>query len=114
MSDENDWVFPEQLGMKTNYIIHLDQMSIAIADLCDYHGKGLMITRINVPPKYRGMGYGRVLLSQIIADANRTNTTLFLEIHSSGKMTYDQLSAWYRRYGFEGIGFYRRLPGVSK
>lgn len=97
--------------MQSCYIIKVGPMRIAIADLCDYYGKGLIITRINVPRDYRGQGHARELLRQITADADKTHTTLFLEIMSSDGLNYDQLEAWYKRAGFRSWhGIYKRKP----
>ena len=59
-----------------------------------------LITRINVPDRYRGNGIGSKLLQQILKDADQEGITLYLEILASGGLTYIQLDAWYRRHGF--------------
>jgi GNAT superfamily N-acetyltransferase len=90
---------------------YFDRDTRSIADLCDYYGKGLIITRINVPVEHRGKGIGRKLLSQIVTDADDTRTTLYLEILASGDMDHDALEEWYGRMGFRDIGgMYRRRP----
>jgi hypothetical protein len=90
---------------------YVDYKTRAIADLVDYYGLGMLITRINVPVKERGKGAGRKLLAEIVADADRTHTTLFLEIVPTGGMTEEQLTAWYGRYGFKyWKGVFRRRP----
>lgn len=84
---------------------------MAIADLCDYYGRGLLITRINVPLVYRGLGHGSALLKQICQSADEEDCALFLEIVPSGGLVYEQLRDWYERYGFkQWKGIYRRLP----
>lgn len=101
---------PSPGGMQSCY---LDKETRAIADLVDYYSLGMLITRINVPAQARGKGAGSKLLKQIIADADRTHTTLFLEVVPTGGMTAEQLAAWYGRYGFAPWrgGFLRRRPG---
>jgi predicted GNAT family acetyltransferase len=95
-------------GMKSCY---MDKESRAIADLVDYYGKGMLITRINVPTSSRGKGAGSKLLRQIIADADRTNTVLYLEVVPTGTMNEEQLTKWYESYGFKyWKGFMRRKP----
>lgn len=90
---------------------YVDYTTRSIADLVDYYGLGMLITRINVPPKERGKGAGRKLLSAILADADRTRTTLFLEIVPTGGLTEEQLKAWYERNGFVyWKGVMRRRP----
>lgn len=94
--------------MKNCYV---DEEHISIADLCDYYGKGLVITRINVPSQYRGNGYGSALLKQIVKDADTDRVSLFLEILPSGGLNYTQLKSWYGRYGFQPWnGIMRRVP----
>lgn len=101
--------------MKSCYIIKVDSTSIAIADLCDYFGDGFIITRINVPIEYRGKGFGSQLLNLILTEADKTNTTLFLEILSSGALSYSDLEKWYKRHGFKDwCGILRRKPNKEK
>jgi ribosomal protein S18 acetylase RimI-like enzyme len=97
--------------MKSCYHIKLSVMNIAIADLCDYYNRGMIITRINVPAAYRGQGHARKLLSQITADADAEHIRLWLEIQASDGLNYDQLQAWYERNGFKyKRGIYQRSP----
>lgn len=96
--------------MQTAYYKKIDSTSLAVLDLVDYYGEGLIITRINVPKKHRGKGYASVLLKECIADADETKTTLFLEIQSSDGLSYEQLEAWYRRHGFKGFTMFKRRP----
>jgi len=87
--------------LKNCYIIKLSPVNIAIADLTDYFEKGMIITRINVPKEFRGKGFGRDLLNQILTDADKDGVTLYLEILASGEMSYMDLEAWYMRHGFK-------------
>lgn len=92
-----------------NWFAH--QESRSIADLDEYYGIGWQITRINVPEKYRGQGIASQLLRDIIAEADREQVRLYLEIVPTGGLNYDQLDAWYRRHGFKPWkGILRRLP----
>ena len=85
---------------------------LAIADLCDYYNKGMIITRINVPKEHRGKGIARALLQEILTEADKNKVKLYLEIQSSDGLTAEQLAAWYRRHGFKGnmIGVLVRKP----
>lgn len=96
--------------MKSCYIVRLSGGRGAIADLCDYYGRGMIITRINVPAEYRGQGFGKELLQQILADADAEGVTLWLEISPSDGLDYDQLHDWYTRNGFKYRGIYKRKP----
>ena len=59
----------------------------------------------------RGKKIGSKLLKEICYEADKQKENLHLEIQPSGGLTYDQLSAWYERYGFVNkSGFYTRLP----
>ena len=87
--------------MKTFYVIEKVR---GIADVSpsedhDY----FIINRINVPSLYRGQGYGRQLLAQILADADAEHATLWLmplgTTDPTG-LTPWQLIAWYSRHGF--------------
>ena len=95
--------------MRTCYV---DEGSRSIADLCDYYGKGMLLTRINVPQPVRGRGHARDLLARILRDADEEGVTLYLEILPSGGLTYYELEGWYLRAGFRCVveGFYRRKP----
>jgi len=97
--------------MKTSFYRRIDDVSLAVADLCDYYSIGLIITRINVPAKHRNKGIGSALLKEITAAADASNTTLYLEIAPSGDLDYEQLEEWYKRHGFKPWkGIYRRRP----
>jgi ribosomal protein S18 acetylase RimI-like enzyme len=61
---------------------------------------GWTISRINVPREHRGKGYGSQLLTQILADADKENAELWLEVSPSDGLSYSQLVTWYERYGF--------------
>lgn len=101
----------EKEKMKSCYIIKHDcGIRGSIADLCDYYGKGMILTRINVPQEYRKQGFGNKLLKMILDDADRTKTDIYLEIYASGEMNYDQLKDWYIKNGFVefATGFFRR------
>lgn len=104
--------------MKNRHVIRLSETKCAIADLCEYTNpetnkvEGWLITRINVPEDFRGLGHGRKLLKKITDEADEKGVNLFLEINPYGEMTYDELRDWYLRYGFKEIitGFFQRRP----
>lgn len=100
--------------MKTSYSKILENpRRLAVVDLTDYYGHGLIITRINVPAEHRRKGIGNELLKQVIADADREKVNLFLEINSYGGMSYDDLQLWYERNGFTNMfhsGVFVRRP----
>ena len=95
--------------MKTCYI---DREHRAIADLTDYWGRGLLLTRINVPVQFRGQGVARRLLARVLTDADAEGITLWLEIMPSGGLSFEELKAWYERRGFRQVfpAVWRRDP----
>ena len=70
------------------------------------------MSRINVPVKFRGQGYGSHLLKVVLADANEENISIELLPSPSGGLDLEQLLAWYQRNGFEddSEGFLVRRP----
>lgn len=99
--------------MKTCYHTKLGGYQAAIADLCDYYGQGLILTRINVPKDFRNQGHGGRLLDEICAEADKDHIWLYLEISPSGGLDYDQLQTWYESRGFrQRMGIFTRPPGV--
>ena len=98
--------------MKNCFYEKLGPTDLAIADLCDYYGHGMIITRINVPKGvFRGTGIGTKLLNAITNEADVTCTKLFLEISPSDGLNYAQLQEWYERHGFKPWkGIFKRNP----
>lgn len=96
--------------MRSCYTIPVDN-TCAIADVCDYYGTGMILTRINVPAEARGKGIGSKLLNEVTSAADVEGIVLYLEINPYGPLNYDALEAWYFRNGFKKWnGIYRRLP----
>lgn len=102
--------------MKMCFTIKLSAIHLAIADLSDFGDEGIYITRINVPEKFRGQGYGRELLQTILENADKEDLELHLEIHASGALNRTQLEEWYGRYGFvkNEKGTYTRIRKSSR
>jgi hypothetical protein len=106
--------------MKSCYIIIISPVRIAIADLVVYAPEGeilgQLITRINVPIGYRGLGYGSRLLSTICNDADKDKVILWVHpVSSDTEWTKQKLIRWYERYGFvyNEWGYKRILKGVE-
>lgn len=99
--------------MRSSFYARIDVASLAVVDLTDYFGKGLIITRVNVPEAHRGKGWGRKMMTEVLQEADKTSTTLWLEISSSGEMTWEDLRSWYEKLGFTDVGgIFRRKPVV--
>lgn len=111
---ESAWV--SRTGMRSCYYIRINNTALVALDTTDYYPDGVvwggrMITRINTPSKYRGLGFATQVLKACLFDADLHNTKLYLEIQSSDGLNYKQLEAWYLRYGFkEWYGIYLRKP----
>jgi ribosomal protein S18 acetylase RimI-like enzyme len=93
--------------MKTCYTTRLGSTALAIADLVapGETANHWVVTRINVPRDYRGQGYARQLLQQILDDADSEQVTLAVEVSPSDGLNFGSLVAWYRRYGFKSTAF---------
>ena len=103
--------------MKANYIVKVSEKPtrIGIADLGEfteadldvtwYPRRGQLITRIQVPQQFRGLGYGRELLRQILEDADREKVHLWLYVRQYIDSPLDdgELMEWYGRNGFEPL-----------
>jgi ribosomal protein S18 acetylase RimI-like enzyme len=81
--------------------------SLAVIDAEPYGRQGLLITRINVPYAHRSKGIASDMLREACAHADLYMFKLWLEIVPSGRLTYDQLEAFYCRYGFR-----RHVTGI--
>lgn len=100
--------------MKAEYKIPLkgDQRAYAWVSYDRGSRSQFYIIRIYVPYDHRGQGLGSRLLTEIISDADKEEVRLSLDISSFGDLTFEQLEAWYMRYGFieQGDGSYLRTP----
>jgi GNAT superfamily N-acetyltransferase len=103
--------------MKQTYIIRdpdTGNLAAAIADLVRWpkeDSKNYIITRINVMEQYRGQGFGRQILNEILSDADKEGVVLFLEPSASGGLSKQELEEWYERNGFTwGAWHMRRRP----
>jgi GNAT superfamily N-acetyltransferase len=65
--------------------------------------------RLYVNPKYRKNNYGTRLLNTLLDYIDSINGVLCLDINPYGEMTYDQLKAFYMKYGFKETDEYRLL-----
>jgi hypothetical protein len=94
--------------------VHVDTRTIA--DLSLLKNGWMLITRINVPMPSRGKGFGRLVLNEVLRDADRFGVTLCLEPMPSGGLTFKPLADWYERAGFRWIdkGMMLRLPRTDR
>lgn len=99
--------------MKSAYFLPLgggSKPGLAEVDLWQMEAGSYVVSRVIVSAEYRGQGYARQLMQEVLRDADAAGVTLLLEINPYGDMTYEQLESWYMRLGFckDGSGVYRR------
>ncbi len=83
----------------------------AIADVVECENGEMLITRINVPARWRGNKIGSNLLDTICDDADAGSKVLIVEPVPSGGLSHSALVRWYKKRGFtKENGFMRRLP----
>lgn len=100
------------LGVESCYIVRgKNPHQVGIMDACDYYNRGAIITRLNVPEEMRRQGVATKLLTMICADADKTQTRLWLEIAPYPGTDYKVLEALYKAFGFKDRGgIWCRLP----
>lgn len=85
--------------MKRLYSIQISKRLRAVLALAR-HSDGWMIMRLNVPKQYRGKGYGRKLLQEVLDDSDKMGFKLYLAISAGDGLTFAELEQWYMRRGF--------------
>lgn len=91
-------------------ILDFDEENIMLGDIVvgEFHmynhrqGKYLTLSKIEVYPEYRNMGYAAQTMDQIIQYANVKNLIIVLtpEAYISGGMSTVKLTDWYKSFGF--------------
>ena len=73
---------------------------------------GFLVTRINVPNGFRGLGHASALLRECTESADQEHIPLYLTIQPSDGLNYDQLEQFYTRHGFRQVhdNLYQRDP----
>lgn len=93
----------------------LSDTALACLDCNDYEGM-VMITRINTPRDFRGLGIASAMLAATCRHADEKGIILTLGISPSDGLDYQALEAWYARHGFvktrgfATTGMYVRRP----
>ncbi len=78
-----------------------DKNSLSCATIEEYPDK-ILITNIQVPEKYKGVGIGTVLINEILKKANEKCKTTALFPASYGSQEYQNaLIKYYERFGFQ-------------
>lgn len=107
----------KDMGISLQISKKLDAANLAVLDMCHFSSTSLLITRINVPMKYRGQGHAHDLLVQAIDMVDKLDLGLRLEVQPSDGLSYAKLVAWYERHGFDLVAgdqhkMYRRRSSI--
>ena len=102
-------IIREVLEEMSNVVADFETMDIMLGDkvvgdfyMHDRRGKYLTLTKIEIYPEYRNMGYATQVMNQIIDYANKKNLIIILtpEAYKSEGMSTNQLKNWYKSFGF--------------
>lgn len=84
------------------------------------NGTLIEIVSIATPPNYRRQGHAKAAMSAVCALADELNVGVALRpLTDDTSLTMDELTAWYRKHGFEPVtgdprGFWRRAPAYRE
>lgn len=72
------------------------------------------IAKVYTFTPFRGLGFARTLMNQLLQDADEEGIALYLEVGPDGGLSAGELRAWYSRCGFSywADGLWRREPKV--
>lgn len=68
---------------------------------CGWDDQGVWIARLYTPPKHRGLGYSRIGMQRLCAEADRLRINLWITPNAYGPMSNEDLTAWWERLGFK-------------
>jgi predicted GNAT family N-acyltransferase len=77
-------------------------------------GKWMKVSRVRTRKQFRGKGYATQVLQKVIEVFGKTELRLSPHPDNTGGLEYEQLRAFYRRFGFcdvDGQKRMVRLPG---
>lgn len=85
-------------------------LPIGIAEASYMSNEGMYyFNRLFVNEKYRKNNYGTRILNTLLDYIDSIDAVLCLDINPYGEMTYEQLKAFYMKYGFKETDEYRLL-----
>ena len=102
--------------MKKLYVEPIGEYEQAQVEVVRVCSGACVVDQLYVPPRYRGLGIGRLLMNRVIQDADDEYEILIVHIVPFGviSMTTEALRDWYERLDFrlEGEVFQRQPGGV--
>jgi len=109
----------EGRGAALDYTIRLAPYNIARIKVERLARDRSYIHWVFVPPAYRGLGLGQILMNRVLQDADREGVAISLVAKACGTMAQAPLEEWYAQNGFvrrgpaeEGGIKMVRLPAV--
>lgn len=78
-----------------------------------FPSEGLYLNRLTVPEKIRRRGIATELMSELTRVCENFGVPIYLEINAYGGLNTEQLSAFYKKFGFEDSeveGLFVRKP----
>lgn len=93
-------LYSHSLGI-TVTIKTADNQMAGAAETSIMEGKDTFyFNRIIIQPKFRGKGYGSILLDKLLSEFNSKGYNLICEVNPYGPLNDEQLRDWYKRHGF--------------
>lgn len=84
---------------------HIEDGKLALAELSLIHLPGYKnwyyFNRLNVPAPIRGRGIAKKLMNQVVEWADQNQIYIHLDINPYGDLNLEQLTSFYKRYGFQ-------------
>ena len=88
------------------------RLQSSIAEISLLENNTWMFNRLLVPSKFRGQGYGTLLLKSVVKFCHENNLSLLCPINPYGDLNYEQLFNFYTRHGFVPLEDGLILKGV--
>ncbi|NLJ76298.1 MAG: GNAT family N-acetyltransferase [Peptococcaceae bacterium] len=82
---------------------HTQPATVTIQKMCDdgtWYAPGLF-----VPEDMRNRGIASLLMDELIDVLDEHEFTVITGVHPTGDLDYDRLITFYRKYGFEKLGY---------
>lgn len=69
-------------------------------DISSIDDKCWYVNRLYVQPKYRNQGFATAMMKELTSEADAQGKDILIEINPYGDLDYDQLKAFYLKFGF--------------
>ncbi len=99
----------KKIILKNNISVYIKDsiFPVGCAELSSFIKEGeFYFNRLFVQPKFRRMGFGHILMQQIIRIVDKKKINIVLDINPYGDLNYDQLFKFYQKYNFEEVDDY--------